>query len=26
MDKKLTLSLNENIIETAKHYAKSNNI
>ncbi|EHQ01190.1 DUF6364 family protein [Gillisia limnaea] len=26
MDKKLTLSLNDNIIETAKHYAKSNNI
>jgi len=26
MDKKLTLSLNENIIESAKHYAKSNNI
>ncbi|MFN2261343.1 MAG: DUF6364 family protein [Psychroflexus sp.] len=26
MDKKLTLSLNENIIETAKQYAKSNNI
>lgn len=26
MDKKLTLSLNENIIEVAKHYAKSNNI
>lgn len=26
MDKKLTLSLNGNIIETAKHYAKSNNI
>ena len=26
MDKKLTLSLNEKIIETAKHYAKSNNI
>jgi len=26
MDKKLTLSLNSNIIETAKHYAKSNNI
>ncbi|TDN94994.1 hypothetical protein DET49_10360 [Salegentibacter sp. 24] len=26
MDKKLTLSLNENIIETAKRYAKSNNI
>ncbi len=26
MDKKLTLSLNENIIETAKHYAKSNNM
>ena len=25
MDKKLTLSLNEKIIETAKHYAKSNN-
>ncbi|WP_417361297.1 DUF6364 family protein [Galbibacter sp.] len=25
MDKKLTLSLNENIIETAKLYAKSNN-
>jgi hypothetical protein len=25
MDKKLTLSLNGNIIETAKHYAKSNN-
>ncbi|EMY82553.1 hypothetical protein ES731_02015 [Psychroflexus gondwanensis] len=24
MDKKLTLSLNENIIETAKRYAKSN--
>ncbi len=26
MDKKLTLSLNDNIIETAKRYAKSNNI
>lgn len=26
MDKKLTLSLNEKIIETAKLYAKSNNI
>lgn len=26
MDKKLTLSLNANIIETAKAYAKSNNI
>ena len=26
MDKKLTLSLNDNIIETAKLYAKSNNI
>ncbi|CAL68413.1 DUF6364 family protein [Christiangramia forsetii] len=26
MDKKLTLSLNGNIIETAKNYAKSNNI
>ena len=26
MNKKLTLSLNDNIIETAKHYAKSNNI
>ena len=26
MDKKLTLSLNDNIIETAKCYAKSNNI
>ena len=26
MDKKLTLSLNDNIIETAKNYAKSNNI
>jgi len=26
MDKKLTLSLNEEIIETAKHYAKSNNV
>lgn len=26
MDKKLTLSLDVNIIETAKHYAKSNNI
>ncbi len=26
MDKKLTLSLNDNIIETAKHYAKSHNI
>jgi hypothetical protein len=26
MDKKLTLSLNSNIIETAKSYAKSNNI
>lgn len=26
MDKKLTLSLNSNIIETAKGYAKSNNI
>lgn len=26
MDKKLTLSLNGNIIENAKHYAKSNNI
>jgi hypothetical protein len=26
MDKKLTLSLNGNIIETAKEYAKSNNI
>ncbi|AVR44719.1 hypothetical protein C7S20_05255 [Christiangramia fulva] len=26
MDKKLTLSLNSNIIESAKHYAKSNNI
>ena len=25
MDKKLSLSLNEKIIETAKHYAKSNN-
>jgi len=25
MDKKLTLSLNDNIIETAKKYAKSNN-
>jgi len=25
MDKKLTLSLNDNIIETAKHYAKSHN-
>lgn len=25
MDKKLTLSLNGNIIETAKNYAKSNN-
>lgn len=26
MDKKLTLSLDGNIIETAKNYAKSNNI
>ncbi|MGY5847036.1 DUF6364 family protein [Salegentibacter sp. HM20] len=26
MDKKLTLSLNSTIIETAKRYAKSNNI
>ncbi|MEE3999707.1 DUF6364 family protein [Tenacibaculum sp. FZY0031] len=26
MDKKLTLSLNQNIIENAKIYAKSNNI
>lgn len=26
MDKKLTLSLNDKIIETAKHYAKSNNV
>ena len=26
MDKKLTLSLNRNIIESAKHYAKVNNI
>ncbi|MBS3739518.1 MAG: hypothetical protein KGY51_11090 [Psychroflexus sp.] len=26
MDKKLTLSLNESIIEKAKNYAKSNNI
>ncbi|MCM4155986.1 DUF6364 family protein [Gramella sp. AN32] len=26
MDKKLTLSLNESIIETAKRYAKANNI
>lgn len=26
MDKKLTLSLNGSIIETAKNYAKSNNI
>ena len=26
MDKKLTLSLNESIIETAKGYAKANNI
>jgi len=26
MDKKLTLSLNGNIIETAKNYAKANNI
>lgn len=26
MDKKLTLSLNGDIIETAKNYAKSNNI
>lgn len=26
MDKKLTLSLNENIIDAAKHYAKSNNM
>ncbi|MFN4762430.1 DUF6364 family protein [Gillisia sp. Q332] len=26
MDKKLTLSLNEKIIERAKHYAKSNNV
>ncbi|HET8809530.1 MAG TPA: DUF6364 family protein [Flavobacteriaceae bacterium] len=26
MDKKLTLSLNGHIIETAKNYAKSNNI
>lgn len=26
MDKKLTLSLNKNIIEAAKQYAKSNNV
>jgi hypothetical protein len=26
MDKKLTLSLNQSIIESAKNYAKSNNI
>lgn len=26
IDKKLTLSLNENIIECANHYAKSNNM